>query len=116
MIKIRTAYFQKSDIITDQDLGAGALDYTTTLTRAFRLSEILIHFDGASTETITITKDSAKGPNYDTVKVKRSLIAETDFVYRPQGNPDYQAGDKIRVQCTNAGATHVYVTLKTSEI
>ena len=113
---MKTAYFQRPDILFDKDLSAGALDETTTIGRAFRLSEILFHFDGASTETITITKISAQGATYNTIKVKRSIVALQDFVYRPQGDADYQAGDEIQVECTNAGLTHVYVTIKTSEL
>ena len=114
---MKTAYFQRPDITTSQDLSAATLNYTTTLTRQFRLDEILIHFNAATTETITITKDSAKGANYDTVLRKRAIAAETDFVFRPEQPIDFQAGDNVKVQCTNANGVNVaYVTIKTSEI
>ena len=120
--------WQIPDITTKQDLSAAggtALDFTTTIGRPFKLGEIIINFnDGATppiavavTETITITIDSTKGAIYDTIKVKRSLIAESNFVYRPQGNPDYHKGDEIRIQCTADNATGIAnVLVKAKEL
>ena|SRR3990167_3337437 len=101
---MKTAHFLKPDITTSQDLSAAALDYTTTQTRAFKLEEITIKSSQNITETITITKDSNKGSAYDTVLATRSLVAEADFVFRPQGESNFRANDNIRVQCTNANA------------
>ena len=116
------------DITAQQDLSAGggtALDFTTSIGRAAKLGEIIINFnDGADpptpvavTETITITLDSAKGAVYDTIKRKRSLVAESNYVYRPQGNVILQSGDKIRVQCTAANNTGIAnVIIKGTEL
>jgi len=113
----RSLYFERPDITTSQDLSAAALSFTTTIPSKFRLTEVLIHFDATTTETITITKDSAIGANYDTVLRKRSIVSETDFVYRPQGDSDFQSGDNLKVECTNANALNIaYVTIKTNEL
>ena len=114
---MRTAYFLSKDETTSQNLVSGALSYTTTFTRARKLEQIVIHSSVAITETVTITLDSASGANYDTVIQEVVLVAEQDFVYRPQGIINLQSGDKIKVQCTNANTTGVvYCTICTSEI
>ena len=113
------------DITTTQDLSAGPLSFTTTIGRFFRLGEIVINFnDGAAppnavavTETITITIISAKGAIYNTIKRKRSLSAESNFVYRPTRNTDYQKGDEIKIQCTDANSTGIAnLIVKASEL
>ena len=107
----------KPDITTSQDLSAGALSYTTTIGRRFKLERILFHASVAITETITITLDSGKGANYDVVLRKKSLVAEQDFIYVPDGENDYYAGDEIKIQCTNANLTGtIYANLKTKEV
>ncbi len=112
----KSIYFQRPDVITSQDLSAAAMSFTTTILSAFRLTEVLIHFDGATTETITLTKDSAKGANYDTVLRKRSIVGETDFVYRPT-NSDFQIGDQLKLEITDANGLNIaYATIKTSEL
>ncbi len=84
-------------------MGAGTpLDFTTTIGRRFRLERILFHASVAITETITITLDSGKGATYDVVLRRKSLSAEQDFIYIPDGENDYYAGDEIRIQCTAA--------------
>jgi hypothetical protein len=109
--------FLRPDITTSQDLSAGALSYTTSINRRFKLQEIVLHFSVAVTQTITITRDSVNGANYDHVLANRSLSNEQDFIYRPQGEEDFQIGDEIKVQCTAAaGVGIVYVTIKTREL
>jgi len=110
--------FLKSDLTTSQDLSTEALSYTSSSnSRKFKLEEVILHFSAAVTETVTITRDSAKGADYDHVLAKRSLVAEQDFIFRPQGEENFQAGDEIKVQCTNANLTGtVYVTIKRSEL
>lgn len=101
-----------------QDLSAGALDFTTSFStnNPFRLDQIFLHFDTAVSETVTITLDSGKGSDYDIVLQEVVLVSETDFVYRLQGNPDFNAGDQIRIQCTNTGGSgNVYGSVKASE-
>lgn len=102
------------DITTSQDLSLSALSYTTSINRKFKLQEIIIHASVAITETITITRDSKNGANYDHVMAKRSLVSEQDFIFRPEGEADFDIGDEIKIQCTQANLTGiVYVTIKT---
>ena len=105
------------DLTTSQNLASGALSYTTSINRKFRLQAVEIHSSVVITETITLTRDSKNGTNYDTVLSSRSLVGEQSFIFRPDGECDFQAGDELKVQCTNANLTGiVYVTIKTREI
>lgn len=114
---MKTAHFLKSDKKTSQDLSLAPLSYTTDYGRKFKLEQVMIHFSQPVTETITITLDSVDGSNYDTVLQSVGLISETDYVYRPQGEANYQAGDEIKVQCTNANIVGtVYCKIKSSEM
>ena len=114
---MKSAHFLKTILRTSQDLSAAALSYTTALDRAFKLGEITIHADTNITETVTITRDAVGGANYDTVLATRSLIAESDFVFRPQGECNFFAGDNVKIACTNANVTGVvYAEVKLSEM
>ncbi len=105
------------DLTTSQDLTSGALSYTTSIGRQFKLNEITFHASVAITETITITLNSAKGANYDTVLRKITLTSGQDYVYRPQGEPTFQAGDEITIAVTNANTTGImYVKIKAEEL
>ncbi len=105
------------DQTASQDLSSGALSYTASYGKRYKLDEILIHFSQAVTETVTVTLISSNGTNYNTVLQMVTLVAETDFVFRPQGEANFQAGDKIKVQCTNANVTGVaYLTVKSSQL
>lgn len=94
--------FLKPDITFSQDLSAGALSYSYTLTKPAKLEKITLHGSVAITEDITITLDSVEGAAYDVVLRKKSLSAEQSFVYTPDGENNYQTGDIIKVECTNA--------------
>lgn len=105
------------DITTSQDLSLGELDYTTSIGRAFKLESIHIHFSVAVTENITITLNSAKGDNYDVVLRKRSLSAEQDFIFRPDGEANFQNGDEIDINITNVTLTGIaYISVKCQEL
>lgn len=102
-------------ITTSQDLSAAALAFTTSIGRRFKLESISIHFSVAVTETITITRDSAQGANYDTVLAKKSLVSNQDYVFRPQGQEREYVGDEIKIAITNANTTGIaYVEIKAS--
>jgi len=108
--------FLKPDITFSQDLTAAALSYTTTLTRKFRLKNIEFHASVVITETITITRDSVNGAAYDTILRKKSLVGEQNYNYDPEKEIVFQAGDKIKITCTNANTTGtLYGTIKVQE-
>ena len=109
--------FPRTDTTDEQDLSAAALNMVTSFTKQFRLDQVIVHASVAITETITITVDTKKGADYDTVLAEVALIAETDFVFRPQGESIFVKGDQIRVQITDGNSTgEVFVTIKTSEL
>jgi hypothetical protein len=93
------------------------LSYTTVLTRKFKVSSVHFHFDAAVTETIVITFDSKQGSDYDTVLKRTSLSGATDYVWRPEVDCDFQAGDKLKIQCTNANLTgNAFALIKLREL
>lgn len=107
--------FLKLDQKASQDLSEGALDETISYNKPFKLEQVLIVFSENITETITITLDSAGGSDYDTVLDSKDLNSQNNYVFHPDRN--FQAGDKIRIQCTNANVTGIaYVTVKASEL
>lgn len=111
--------FPKPEQEFSQDLSAAVLSFTTTTpgSKPFHLDQIVIRFTEAVSETITITLDSIRGSNYDVVLQEVTLVSETDFVYRPQGDAIFNAGDEIKVECTdNGGSGTIYGVVKTSEI
>lgn len=109
--------FLSKDLTTSQNLASAALDYTTTFARPRKIENILIHFSVAISEIVKITLDNANGANYDTVLDQVELVAEQDYVFRPQGQLNLKAGDELRIQCTNSNLTGTaYVTVKSSEI
>ena len=109
--------FLKKDRTVSQNLVTGALSYTTDYTKPFRLQQIILRASVAITEDITITLDNGKGESYDTILRKKSLSSEKNFVYKPDGESDFQPGDNIRAQCTNANTTGtVYLTIKAREL
>ena len=111
--------FPKPDQVFSQNLATGALSFTTTTPSgvAFHLDQIIFHSTVAISETITITVDSVKGANYDTILQEVVLVTETDYVYRPQGDAIFNAGDEIKITCSDDGGVGtVYGIVKTSEI
>jgi len=114
---MKTRHFLRSPISTTQDLTAAALNFTTSISRQWKLEEVTIHFSEAVTETVTLKRNSNLGANYDTVLATRDLVGETDFVFRPQGECNFLNGDELDVDCTFANVTGVcYVEIKTSEM
>lgn len=115
---MKTAHFLRPDKTTSQNLASAVLDYTTDYGRKTRIHEILIHFTQAVSETITITRTLAVGATYNTVEKEVTLVAETDFTYKPSGEGlDLQAGDEMQVECTNANKVGTAkVTVKASEL
>lgn len=111
------SYFPKLDKNTSQDLSAGPLSYTTSYGRRFKLEQIIIKFSVAVTETVTITFISADGANYSPPLSTVDLVSESSMIWRPQGEANFQAGDEVKVQCTNANLTGVaYLKIKSGEL
>ena len=114
---MKTIHILKPVITANQDLSAAPLSFTTTIGRAFKLEEVTLHADVAITETVKVTRVSANGANYSPESGRRTLVAEQDFVFRPQGEMNFRAGDEVKVECTKANNTGiVYVEILTSEM
>lgn len=102
---------------SSQDLSISPLSYTAIYGKRYKLDQVLIDFSQAVSETVTITILSAAGTTYNHIIQSVILISETSFDYRPQGEANFQAGDKIQIQCTNANGIGVaHLTVKTSQL
>lgn len=111
------AKFIKIPLTFSQNLASAALSYTTSISRNFRLDEVTIKFSTPITETVTLTRDSRDGSNYDVVLVSESLTSESSFVFRPHGECNFYDGDELKVQVTNNTTTGVaYGQVRASEI
>ncbi len=100
--------------IGSQNLGNAVLALTTSFNRPWQLDEVMIHFDGAVSETVTVTRDSIDDAAYDTLLKTEALSSGTDFSWRPPsgGKVLLKKGDEILVGCTKATATEIaYVTI-----
>jgi hypothetical protein len=97
---------------TSQLLSAGALSYTTSFASNMQLMQVLFHFSGSTTETVTCTLVSRDDDNYSTVLDSSDLAAKTSYVFRPSGGCILMDGDELKVTCTNANLVNtVYVTI-----
>ena len=104
-----------SDQYASQDLSLAPLSVTFSWGKKYKLDEILINISQAITETITITMVSKNGTNYNVVLDTVPLLSQSSMVFRPQGQANFQPGDHIQVQCTNANVVGIcYVTAKSS--
>lgn len=100
---------------SSQDLSIAPLSYTATYGKKFKLDQILVDFSQAVSETVTITLISAAGTTYNHVLQSYIMTSETSVDFRPQGEANFQAGDKIKIQCTNANGIGVaHLTVKSS--
>jgi hypothetical protein len=106
-----------SDQYATQNLASAPLAVTFTYGKRFKLDEILVNFSQAVTETVTITMISKNGVNYNVVLDTIPTNGSSSCVFRPQGEANFQAGDSIEVQCTNANGVGVaYCTIKSSQL
>ncbi len=85
--------------------GAAAIAATTASTKRFRLICVTCHLSAGPTtsEDLTVNLDALDGAAYDTVlkAVDLSLVAATDFVFVPDGDQIYEAGDQVTVAYAN---------------
>ena len=89
-----------------QDLSADVFDYTTSIGDEWGLVAVMLHFNSAVSETVTVTFKSKTGSAYDTVLDQVDLSSNTDYVYRPSAPfLPLQAGDEINVHVTNDNVT-----------
>jgi len=98
---------------TLQNLAVAEVDHSFDFTFATELATVYLHASVPITEVITVSFDSGKGAEYDTVIDTQQLTAKQDYVYAAGGTLTFNEGDKIRVQVTNANAIGtIYVTAK----
>jgi len=105
----------ESIAVSDQDLSAGVLSFTTTETERFKISYINFNFSGAVTQTITITKLTGIA-NKDEILEKQELTANTSARFVSIANTIINPtnNEQLKIEVTNTGtpAITVYTTLK----
>lgn len=83
----------------------------------YKLCSVEVHASENITETLTVTRDSNLGANYDTELKANSISAENDSTYVPDGEVIVCPGDNIVAAVTNANTTgSVYATMILREI
>lgn len=94
--------FLKKPITYTQDLSTGPLSFTTSIpNKPFKLMWISLKATQAINETITITHLSVKGSVFDEELCTVPLVNERSFLFRPQGDSEYLAGDEFKIECTD---------------
>lgn len=109
-----------NDVKVDPATGSAAINKTTAIAAAFKLTKILVHFDSAPTtsENLVVTLDSGAGAAYDTVlySVDPSASSLTDIVYTPDGECSLVSGDEIKVAFTNTDTVTYGVSIYYEEL
>ena len=91
---------------------AAANSYTTGISNDFEITGIYVHFSGATNTAVTISLDAKGGVNYDTVIYTKTLAANTDFAFIPEGGEmEYEDGDEIKVGFTLSAGITAYLTI-----
>ena len=96
--------------IGSQALASAALSYTTSFlsTQGLYLAYVGLRFSSApaSSETVTVTLVSRNGASYNTVLAKTTTVAAstTTVTLLFNGGIPLNAGDQIKVTCTNVSA------------
>lgn len=99
------------------NLASAALSLLTAFNRRWRLMSIEVHFSATCSQVVTVTKDNIIGTTYDTVLDKQTLVAATDYVFRPTGVEICDVGDEINLGITTvAGAPIAYATIYGIEV
>lgn len=89
-------------------LSPSGVSASVSIDRDMNLSQVLIKADEAISETVTITLNSNRGANYDTVLAESTLVNATSFVFRPDGVLALIDGDAIDVAVTSDTSGTVY--------
>ena len=108
----KKAIIKKTD---SQDLSAAKLDMTTTFGKDWQLTGVYIHFDGNNSQTVTVTRNSTDGANYDTVLKEETLSSATDFTFKPTEEL-LESGDEITLEVSTGGSTTAYATIVGKEV
>ena len=100
--------------------GAAAIAASTSLSAAFKLVSVTVHFSAAPTtsEALTITLNANDGAAYDTLLFSEdpSATSATDIVFIPDGDLVFESGDEIDVAFTNTDTRTYGVRIVTQAI
>lgn len=88
-----------------QILSAGSLTFTNDYVEPGSIKGIYINFSTNVTETITITRVSQWGTNYNLLCDTKTLNGESSYIFHPSWDLVLLKGDSIKVTCTNANLT-----------
>jgi len=97
--------------ITSQALASGPLDVSYIFNEQVNIVAIYIKASTTIIETVTITRISRNGTNYNVPLEIRTLNGNSSLIYAPTWRCILKIGDSVRIQCTNANLTGtLYVT------
>lgn len=85
-----------------KDLADADIDELFDFVDACELVTVYIHFDAPVTEEVKVSFKSGIGEAFDTLIDAKTLQGAQDYVYAAAGEVAFNAGDKVRVQVTNA--------------
>jgi len=87
--------------------GTGALElYATNDSSGFQLLEVRVHLAAATTtDTLTVSVDSALGAYDDAVLATQAMTSLTDYVFRPTAECVLAEDDLLKVGCPNSAGT-----------
>jgi len=80
---------------------------------AGQLESFELHLDAAGgANSLTITRNSLAGSDYDVVWYTKDMTAVTDILWVPDRPLHFEAGDLVDIAWTNAGGATYGLTLK----
>lgn len=88
-----------------QALTGGALTETVVYGENGTIKAIYINFSTNITETVTITRLSRLGTNYNILLDTKTLNSESSYIFHPDWDVVLIKGDSIKIQVTNANTT-----------
>jgi len=101
----------------------GALPITTaqtletTFTANYEVAGVFVHFDGAVTVTVTLTRVSAVSSNYDTVMESVDVVAGTDlYIAFAAGEGRIRSGDFIKLSIGASAGRTAYCDITTEDV
>lgn len=96
---------------------ATAQSLTTSFTANFEIAAVFIHFDSGVTLTVTLTRVSALGTDYDTAMRSIDVVAgQNVYVDFAKGEGRIKSGDYFRVTIGASAGRTAYVEVLTEDV
>ncbi len=90
-----------------QSLASGPLLKSYPCNKQVRLISVQLKFSTPVTETVTITRVSAHGDEYNVNIATEDLDSNSSYIFHPCWEVILILGDSIKIECTNANLTGI---------